>query len=393
MGSEGEAVRAMIPEFEAQHPGVRVRVQQIPWSAAHEKLLTAYVGEAMPDLFQAGNTWLPELAALGAIEPLDDRVRESKEIKADDYFPGIWETNVVDGRLYGIPWYVDTRLLFYRADLLRAAGYAEPPRTWDQWRAAMESLKTRGGGERYAALVPLREWQIPVVLALQRGAELLRDGDRFGNFRGAEFRSAFDFYLGLFRDGFAPSGGETQVANVYQDFAAGYFVFYVSGPWNLGEFSRRMPAQLADAWATAPLPSAGEDYPGVSLAGGSSLAVFAGSRRKEAAWQLIEYLSSARQQLELYRLTGDLPSRRGAWADEALTADARIAAFRAQLDAVRSTPKIPEWERIAEKIMQYAEAAVRNTMTADEALTALDADVDRMLEKRRWLLEQRDLSP
>ena len=92
-------------------------------------------------------------------------------------------------------------------------------------------------------------------------------------------------------------------------------------------------------------------------------------------------------------MTGDLPSRRGAWADEALTADARIAAFRAQLDAVRSTPKIPEWERIAEKIMQYAEAAVRNTMTADEALTALDADVDRMLEKRRWLLEQRDLSP
>jgi multiple sugar transport system substrate-binding protein len=55
---------------------------------------------------------------------------------------------------------------------------------------------------------------------------------------------------------------------------------------------------------------------------------------------------------------------------------------------VRSTPKIPEWERIAEKIMQYAEAAVRNTMTADEALTALDADVDRILEKRRWLLDQ-----
>lgn len=388
MGSEGEAVRAMIPGFEAQHPGVRVRVQQIPWSAAHEKLLTAYVGDAMPDLFQAGNTWLPELAALGAVAPLDDRVRESKEIKPDDYFAGIWETNVVDGCLYGIPWYVDTRLLFYRADLLRAAGYAEPPRTWDQWRAAMQALKARGGGERFAALVPLREWQIPVVLALQRGAELLRDGDRYGNFRAAEFRSAFEFYLSLFRDGFAPSGGETQVANVYQDFAAGYFVFYVSGPWNLGEFSRRMPSQLADAWATAPLPSAGEDYPGVSLAGGSSLAVFAGSPRQEAAWQLIEYLSTARQQLELYRLTGDLPSRRGAWTDEALGGDARVAAFRTQLEAVRSTPKIPEWERVAEKIMQYAEAAVRHTMTADEALTALDADVDRMLEKRRWLLQQ-----
>src|SRR5262249_17008355 len=71
MGREGEVVRGLVPDFERLNPDVRVRVQQIPWSAAHEKLLTAFVGGAMPDVFQAGNTWLPELAALGAIEPLD----------------------------------------------------------------------------------------------------------------------------------------------------------------------------------------------------------------------------------------------------------------------------------------------------------------------------------
>ena len=64
MGREGEVVEQMMPEFERRHPGVHVRVQQIPWSAAHEKLLTAWVGGAMPDVFQAGNTWLPELVAL-----------------------------------------------------------------------------------------------------------------------------------------------------------------------------------------------------------------------------------------------------------------------------------------------------------------------------------------
>src|SRR5689334_25379710 len=74
MGREGEVVERMLPAFEREHPDVRVRVQQIPWSAAHEKLLTAYVGGAMPDVFQAGNTWLPELVALGALEPLDARI-------------------------------------------------------------------------------------------------------------------------------------------------------------------------------------------------------------------------------------------------------------------------------------------------------------------------------
>src|SRR2546423_10891040 len=74
LGREGEVVARMIPEFERQHPGWQVRVQQIPWSAAHEKLLTAYVGGAMPDVLRAGNTWLPELVALGALEPLDERL-------------------------------------------------------------------------------------------------------------------------------------------------------------------------------------------------------------------------------------------------------------------------------------------------------------------------------
>jgi len=53
MGREGEVVAQLMPEFERRHPDLRVRVQQVPWSAAHEKLVTAYVGGAMPDVFQA----------------------------------------------------------------------------------------------------------------------------------------------------------------------------------------------------------------------------------------------------------------------------------------------------------------------------------------------------
>ena len=71
MGREGEVVGELVPEFERENPGVTVRIQQLPFSAAHEKLLTAFVGDAMPDMAQLGNSWVPEFAALGAIEPLD----------------------------------------------------------------------------------------------------------------------------------------------------------------------------------------------------------------------------------------------------------------------------------------------------------------------------------
>ena len=384
MGREGEVVTQLMPEFERRHPGVRVRVQQIPWSAAHEKLLTSFVGGAMPDLFQAGNTWLPELDALGALEPVDARMARSTSVVPGDYFPGILDTNVVGGRTVGVPWYVDTRLLFYRPDLLAAAGHPDPPRTWAEWRDAMERVVRQGGKGRFGVLLPLREWQPPVILALQQGAELLRDGDRFGNFQSPAFRKAFDFYLDLFARGLAPRAGDTQVTNVYQDFAAGTFALYVTGPWNIAEFEHRLPAGVR--WATAPMPAPDEAGVGLSLAGGASLAVARGTHQPDVAWQLAEYLSEPAQQVRFHRLTGDLPARMSAWQDAALVQDPHAQAFWTQLHAVAPTPRIPEWERIASKISQYTEAAVRGDVTADAALAALDHDVDAVLEKRRWLL-------
>jgi len=141
LGREGEVVQRLVPAFEERNPAVRVHVQQIPWSAAHEKLLTAYVGRAMPDVLQLGNTWLPELVALGAVAALDPRVAGSTELRPDAYPAGVLDPNVVDGTLYGIPWYVDTRVLFYRSDLLRAAGHPEPPTTWNAWVEAMQGVE------------------------------------------------------------------------------------------------------------------------------------------------------------------------------------------------------------------------------------------------------------
>ena len=95
MGREGEVVAQLIPDFEREHPGVHVRVQQIPWTAAHEKLLTAFVGETTPDIAMLGNTWVPEFVALDALEPLDAQVARSTSLARADFFPGIWSTNVV----------------------------------------------------------------------------------------------------------------------------------------------------------------------------------------------------------------------------------------------------------------------------------------------------------
>ena len=381
MGREGEAVQALMGEFERGHPGLRVKVQQIPWSAAHEKLLTAFAGDALPDVIQLGNTWIAEFAALDALRPLDDRVEG-----VADMFPGMLEGSRVAGRLLALPWYVDTRLLFYRKDILARAGYDRPPVTWGGWREAMARVKDQAGPDHYALLLPINEWQAPVILALQAGSGFLRDQARWGDFRGPAFRRAFGFYLDLFRQGFAPALAEAQMSNLYQDFAQGRFAFFITGPWNIGEFQRRLPSALQALWETAPLP--GPEGPGLSLAGGSSLAVTRASRHPEAALALIRFLAEPAQQAVFYRFTGDLPVRRAAWDYPELRDAPHVAAFRQQLGAVIPTPSIPEWERIAAQIAFHAEKVVRGELSEEQSLVELEAAVDRILAKRRWLLRR-----
>ncbi|MBM4200913.1 MAG: extracellular solute-binding protein, partial [Gammaproteobacteria bacterium] len=387
MGSEAEALEVLLPQFERRHPGLRVDLQQIPWSVAHEKLLTAYVGGALPDVFQLGNTWIAELAAIGAVDDLAGRFAASGA--AVDFFPGILAANQVQGGLYGIPWYVDTRLLFYRADLLEHAGWPGPPHSWSQWAAMMASLSALAPAGRHALALSTTEWQFPVILALQRGAPLLREDGRYGDFQSAAFQAAFGLFLDAFRKAWAPRLGDTQIGNPVIEFARGRFLFFIGGPWMMGELGRRLPTGWQGRWETAPMPSWDGPYPGASLAGGSSLAISTRSEHREAAWALIEFLSKPAQQIAFFRLTGDLPSRRSSWNDPALTHDPHAQPFRAQLEHTLAVPKVPEWERIAAKIGYYAEQAVRGSLGEDEALRRLDRDVDAILEKRRWLLEQR----
>ena len=251
----------------------------------------------------------------------------------------------------------------------------------------LAAVEEHGRPDRYAILLPLNEFEPLLALMLQQDDSVLRDNGRWGNFASPGFRRALAFYLEMFQRGWAPVLVSGAVSNVWTDFARGRFVFCVSGPCNMGELRRRLPAAQQETWTTAPLP--GPDGPGASFAGGSSLVMFRSSRHQAAAWRLIEFFSQPAVQRRFHAATGDLPPRRTAWADPELAADAQARAFREQLERVKPAPKVPEWERIANELRVVAEQAVRGTVPLAQAARELDARADRILEKRRWILARR----
>ena len=379
MGAEAENLPALL----ATLPGIpKVQVQPLPWTAAHEKLLTSYAGDSLPDLGQVGNSWIAELAAIDAILPVPTALAGLTR----GQFPAVVDTNRINGRLMALPWYVDTRLQFYRRDLFARAGFAAPPPTWTEWKASLHKVKAVAGPGNYALLMPLNEYEHLTGIALSAGASLLNTDGTRGAFAAPEFREALAFYKSLYDERLAPVASSTQISNVWNEFARGYFSVYPSGPWTIGDMKSRLPPDMQRSWATAPFP--GPRGTGSSTPGGSSLVVYKSARDPAAAWSLVARLLAPATQQALQSLTGDLPPTRSVWQATGLTADPITAAFATQLDFARPLPKVPEWERIVTEMQNVAELVVRGRKSIDAGVREMDKRADRLLEKRRWMIEK-----
>jgi multiple sugar transport system substrate-binding protein len=331
---------------------------------------------------------MPEFTTLHALEDLSPWIASSKVIQPSDYFTGIWDTNVFDRKAFGIPWYVDTRILFYRQDVFREAGVSEMPTTWKAWDEAMQKVKAHIGKDRFVILLPITEFEPLVILALQQKSEMLANNGTTSNFNNPDFKRAFSFYMDAFSKGYAPGVGQMQIANLYQEFEQGFFASYITGPWNVGEFKARLSPSMQGKWMTAPMPAPSEGQPNYSTAGGASLVMFRQSAHKSQAWKFMEYLSRPDVQTHFHALTGNLPPRQTAWQDSALALDPYMKAFRLQLQNTRATPKVPEWERIATEIRLMAEQVLNKKLSQDQGIAQLEQTVNRILEKRRWMMQR-----
>jgi multiple sugar transport system substrate-binding protein len=382
MGNEATNVGQIMPEFERRNPDIKVVVQAQPWTSAHQKLLTAYAGASLPDLSQVGNTWIGELTAIGALSPVPP---EAADLQTDQ-FDAVLGTMQIAGKAMATPWYVDTRLLFYRSDLLARAGYEAVPLDWAEWKKSMHAVKRVAGEGNYAILLPVNEFEQLQTLGLQGDDPLLKDNETRGNFASPSFVEALAFYKSLFDEGLAPLASSTQISNVWTEFGRGYFSYYFSGPWTIGDMKAKLQPAIQPHWNTAGVP--GPRGAGASAPGGSSLAGFKSSDKQAAAWKLIRYLSEPAVQARFNAITGDLPARQSAWSAPQVAEDPYIAAFKSQLTRAKPLPKVPEWERISTEMQIVAERMVRGEYTPASAGAEINRRADRLLEKRRWMIEQ-----
>lgn len=371
MGAEGDILGDFVKDFEEANPDATVEVTPIPWDQAHGKIQTAIASGETPDVSLIGTTWMGEFAQGGGLDPTPEGL-----VDESAFFEGPWGSTVVGDTSYGVPWYVETRVLFYRSDLAEKAGWSEAPQTWDELKQFAGDLESRAGAEYGLNLQPGQtgSWQSVLPFAWSNGASLTNEGGSEYTLDTPEMTEALEFYKSFFDEGYAPTRA-LDAGELESGFASGDFAAFISGPWHTGLVEEA--GLTADQYAVAPLP--GKDAaPGTSFVGGGNLAVFKDSDNRESAWKFVRWMTEPETQQAFYDAVGSLPSVKEAWETGALSEDEQLQVFGQQLESTMAPPAVPTWEQVAAVIDAEVEKAVKGARPVDEAVTTMQTEASRI---------------
>ncbi|PVW04288.1 ABC transporter substrate-binding protein [Microbacterium sp. Gd 4-13] len=335
MGAEGEALPGFVSEFEEANPGVDVEVTAIPWDAAYSKFQTAIAGGNTPDIAMVGSTWMADFESAFQTVPTD--------LDTAGVFPGAVDSTMIGDRATGMPWYVDTRVLYYRTDIAAQAGWTTAPTSWDELKQMASDMQAKGGAE-YGLRFPAGNdsFQGTLWMPWSNGVEL-ENGSEW-TLDSPEAVQAYEYYQSYFTDGVSNPAADRSAGAQEADFISGATPMLIDGPFLIGQLEQLGGEGFSEKFSTAVLPTRESS---TSFSGGANLAVFDNSDNAASAWKLAQWLSQPETQVKWYEATGDLPAVQAAWDDDALGGSATLAAFGTQLETAKSVPATTTWVQVA----------------------------------------------
>ncbi|CAN5305543.1 extracellular solute-binding protein [soil metagenome] len=364
----------IIPGFEKLHPGVTVKDVAIPYDDLHQKLITAVAGDQLPDVVRSDISWVPELANLGVLEPLDTSLADFKDL-ADKTYPGSLATNLWKGHYYGLPLDTNTRVLMYNQDVLTAAGIASPPATMKELVADAPALKAAGA---YAyADSGAGGWNVLPFIWSNGGDITNSDVTKAtGYMNGKAAVEAVQTLVDLHKSGYLPDLilGDTGGLSTSDGLAQGTYATILDGPWMFPIFASQYPNfKLKDAAVPAGADSS------VSVVGGEDVVLTKSSQNKEAAKAFIDYLLSSDSQLAMAKV-GQMPVLKDL-GSQLTDINAYYAQFATQLQTAKPRPATPAWTQIDSILQDAVRSAIKGDVTVQAALDDAASQSDALLAK------------
>lgn len=381
LSAKEQLIQNLILKFERENPGIKVNVQQLTWEYGLDKFIIGIAAGNAPDICELGTTWISKFADSGA---LLDITEDTKDIK-DKYF--LWEAGTYNNKVYGIPWLAGTRVMFYNKELFLRAGLNpdKAPQTWEELLAAAQKIhdpKEGVWGFSIFAGEPESPWQEFLPFAWSAGGRILSADLKKCLLDSPENLTALEFYRELSR--YSLIERQSQANEL---FAEGKVGMQISGSWNLRLIPSVNP-QLNFGVAFVPKFQK-EGLSPDAFSGGELFVITKKSRHPKEALQLIKFLTSKENVMEIVRVQQNVvPVQKEALAEPYYAQYPEQKIFLAQLNSATAPPNHPRWTEIQESITALVEEVIMKDSPPAEALRAASIAIDKILtqESKKGLM-------
>jgi multiple sugar transport system substrate-binding protein len=327
-------------EFEAK-TGIKVVFEEIGWGDGPRIMNAIITGEGA-HVFQLGTTWNPEYAATDGLVEID--IDEFGG--ADKFFAANLESTTLNGKYYGVPWFAETRILFYNTEMFEAAG-VRPPQTYEQLLEVGQKLIDVHGTGRAIATAGTGAWDLIhnwAIILWAHGGDMLNADNTQAIFNSAAGVKAMNYWVSLVDKGLASKAcAEYNQPQADAAFISGETAMAFMGPWNIADIAHDNPG-LKYAVVEPPAGPAGR----AAFSGGSNLAIRNNASKEEieAAKEWVKFLTSDEVLADYTKnLSMMLPANKEALNDPYYDTET-WRTFIKTLGYATAYPPIPEWGTI-----------------------------------------------
>ena len=349
-------------KFEAANPDIDLRIEVIDWDAGKQKLSTLISADNAPDLANIATIWLPELANLDVIQPLDNLVSDAMR---ERFVPKTLRGATYDDELLGLPIAVSARALYCNSKLLAAAG-AEIPTDWDELLQTARACTDRDNGVYGFGIQGAKtETDIYFYYFLwANGGRILNEDKTKAVFDSPEGIEALQFMIDMIHEQQVTEPDTTAYdrEDLQELFKSERLAMFITGPWFWGMLDKDVPSLK---YELAPIPKNKEQ---VTMAVTDNLVMFKSCEDKQAALRFIEFFYDHDLRVEWAETFGMLPELKSVANSNYITESKQWSLLMSLLPSGRFVPLHPRWTTISNEVRDAMQEAQLQTKTPDQAL-------------------------
>ena len=377
----------IIDLFQKENPGIRIERETGPHSStAFHDLLTQKLKNRSTDVdvFFMDVIWPPEFGAAGWAMPLDDLFPRPER---DKFLEGAVLANTYQGKIYGVPLFVDSGVLYYRRDLLKKYGYS-PPHTWEELVTQAKTIvagEKKEGREIYGFSGQFKQYEGLVCnmmeYILSNGGKMVDPATGKSDLQEKASIDAVRFVRDEIIGNIAPRGVLTyQEPESLDLFIQGKAVFHRNWPYAWEISNNPAQSTIAGKAGIAKLPHfpAGRSY---STLGGWQLGISNYSPRKDAAWKFVKFVTSERIQRLIAIKSGKAPTRKELYRDrEVLHANPHFAEMEDVFESAYPRPRSPLYPALSNVMQRYFSTAISDRHSdLQKAAGEASQEIDRIV--------------